>query len=216
MLINFDFDGVLVDSFEQVLSLCRYAQQAVGAGRPPVAEDLRTVKDLTFEGLGRQLGMLPVAIQQFRRVIFNNQQKIESNRGFFPGMAELVKELAQDHDLTIITSNQIEAVQNQLVREGLEDVFLRITGGATEMSKRETIVNNIKLFDAGVKDTFMIGDAVSDIQHGKAANIRTIAVSWGFHSREMLLAEVPDSLVDSPEELLACFTITEPPGGGIL
>lgn len=42
----------------------------------------------------------------------------------------------------------------------------------------------------------------SDIRHGKAAGVRTVAVTWGYQKRHTLEQEKPDFVVDSPDELL--------------
>jgi phosphoglycolate phosphatase len=48
---------------------------------------------------------------------------------------------------------------------------------------------------------FYVGDEVRDIEAGKRAGAKTVAVSWGFNSRGALLAEMPDYIIDRPEEL---------------
>ena len=50
--------------------------------------------------------------------------------------------------------------------------------------------------------TIMIGDAIFDIQMGKAAGVKTIAVTWGSHDPKKLSEENPDALVDAPREIL--------------
>lgn len=49
----------------------------------------------------------------------------------------------------------------------------------------------------------MIGDAIFDLQMGKAANVKTCAVTWGSHSVEQLSAENPDFIIDEALQLLA-------------
>jgi pyrophosphatase PpaX len=50
-----------------------------------------------------------------------------------------------------------------------------------------------------------IGDAVFDIQAGKAAGMRTGAVTWGAGSRAELVAEKPDYIFDSMEEVASAL-----------
>jgi phosphoglycolate phosphatase len=50
--------------------------------------------------------------------------------------------------------------------------------------------------------TFYIGDTTGDIVEAWAAGVRTVTVTWGWHSRERLVAARPDFLVDTPEGLL--------------
>jgi HAD superfamily hydrolase (TIGR01509 family) len=49
----------------------------------------------------------------------------------------------------------------------------------------------------------MVGDSVFDLRCARGAGLSCIAVAYGAGSREALLAERPDELFDTPEELLA-------------
>jgi len=40
------------------------------------------------------------------------------------------------------------------------------------------------------------------MKEGRQAGVKTVAVTWGWHSREKLAATGPDYLLDRPEELL--------------
>ena len=48
----------------------------------------------------------------------------------------------------------------------------------------------------------VIGDSTMDIETARNAGMWVIAVTWGFHDRERLLAAGADQLVNAPEELL--------------
>ena len=44
---------------------------------------------------------------------------------------------------------------------------------------------------------------VGDILEARAAGVRSVAVTWGWHDRERLVAVSPDFIVDTPERLLS-------------
>ena len=73
MLLCFDYDGVVVDSFAVLLSYCQHAQRALGAGRPPQAEDLQTIESLTFDALGAHIGLGREACRRFAAAVFELQ-----------------------------------------------------------------------------------------------------------------------------------------------
>ncbi len=50
-----------------------------------------------------------------------------------------------------------------------------------------------------------VGDSEVDVATGRAAGMRTAAVSWGLRDRAVLAAAGPDHLVDAPAELLAAL-----------
>ena len=47
-----------------------------------------------------------------------------------------------------------------------------------------------------------VGDSEVDIQTGRNAGVRTISVTWGFRTREVLVAAGAGTIIDRPEELL--------------
>ncbi len=202
MLINFDFDGVIADTFDRLLALCIAAQAVVAYGRPPVEQDLQTLENLTFAGLADRLAIPSKVIPDFLQKIFELQQKDQAAVRFFPGMAALLKSLSKKNDIAIITSSSADLVRGYLVEHGVSDSVSSLCGGETGRSKKESILVNIEQFSSNRLKTCMIGDAVSDIRQGKAAGVMTIAVSWGFHASELLQQENPDYLANSPEELL--------------
>lgn len=47
----------------------------------------------------------------------------------------------------------------------------------------------------------MVGDTKFDLIGGKTVGIKTIAVTWGFGTNETLLAENPDFVAETTQEL---------------
>jgi phosphoglycolate phosphatase len=202
MLINFDFDGVIADTFDRLLAVCIAAQASIAEGRAPVERDLQTLENLTFEGLADHLEIPQMAVPGFLQAVFGLQQKEQDTVRFFPGMAALLEDLGQSSDIAIITSSSADLVGGYLAEHGVFESVSSICGGETGRSKKDSILANIEQFSANPRQTYMVGDAISDIRQGKAAGIMTVAVGWGFHDCELLLRKTPDYLADSPEELL--------------
>ena len=75
MLFLFDYDGVIVDSFDQLLDLCVQAQRSLGMGRPPTRGDFRTIENLDFVNLARQIGMPEEMAQAYAKRVFELQEE---------------------------------------------------------------------------------------------------------------------------------------------
>ena len=54
-------------------------------------------------------------------------------------------------------------------------------------------------------ETAYIGDMSHDIHAGKKAKVITIAVLWGYYSKERLAKEKPDFLIKDLDELKKLF-----------
>ncbi len=202
MLLLFDYDGVIVDSFNILLDVCIEAQTAFGEGRVPGPDDFRTIENLTFDELGRMIGIPAGLCVAYAAKVFEIQRKRWSARQF-PAVVEVMQKLAMHHTVAVVTNSQSHIVKATLQEFGLAAAVTAVAGGESGASKVDRIVNFQSVHAASGETTFMIGDMVGDIRAGKQAGVRTVAVTWGFQARELLVRETPDYLVDHPEELLA-------------
>lgn len=57
------------------------------------------------------------------------------------------------------------------------------------------------------KSVMMIGDSTMDIATARRAGMRAVAVSWGYHDREALVAAGPDAMIDEPGEMLGLLDL---------
>lgn len=57
-------------------------------------------------------------------------------------------------------------------------------------------------FGTEAQEVVYIGDSDVDMQTGKAAGMTTVGVTWGFRSKEVLIAHGADYTIDKPEELI--------------
>jgi len=107
----------------------------------------------------------------------------------FPGMKTFLKKI----NFMVITSNIGNIVKKYLNKHNLKPE--QVIGAEHETSKVK------KLLKIKNNKTFYIGDTVGDIKEGKLAKVKTIAVTWGFHKKELLKKQNPDFIVDSIEDL---------------
>jgi phosphoglycolate phosphatase len=120
----------------------------------------------------------------------------------FSEMVTVIKELSKKHTLVIITASQSDIVSETLHDFGIGNSFSKVLGGDLGLTKAERIEQSRKAFNFDLLDSLMVGDAISDIRQGKLAGVKTVAVTWGFQKRELLVKESPDYVIDHPDELL--------------
>jgi len=201
MLFLFDYDGVIVDSFDQLLDLCVRAQGSLGVGRSPTAEDFRTIERLDFKSIAGAIGIPEEMAADYAKRVFALQEENWSVK-LFEGIAEAFRALAERDTLAVITASHTEPVEATLRDLGIASTISSVMGGERGKSKAERIAIAMEKYSHSPSDTFMIGDAISDVREGKRAGVKTVAVSWGFQDRELLAGERPDFLVDDPADLL--------------
>ena len=201
MLLHFDYDGVLVDSFEQLLSAFRRTAENTGLGRPPTRHDFETIEDLNAAGLAARLGVPESAIDRYTRRTHAILEAEGYAPAMFPDIPDLLTTLSERHTIVIVTSNYEHLVRQGLARNGVDGCVSLVLDARQPGTKGEKIQHALNRFRVPPREAFMIGDTRGDIRHGRTAGVRTVGVTWGYQSRTTLAAEDPDFIVDSPREL---------------
>src|SRR5512139_2988537 len=96
------------------------------------------------------------------------------------------------------------AVVRELRHFGLDRYFTYVaTGLDTPRPKpsREVLVRAAERLNVRLSDCVIVGDSISDMRAGKAAGITTVGVLSGLFSREELMGEAPDLILESVSEL---------------
>jgi phosphoglycolate phosphatase len=86
-------------------------------------------------------------------------------------------------------------------------LFAQVYGGNSFKSKKPDPEGAQRLLaETGVRpeDAAIVGDSHVDVQTGRNAGLWTVGVTYGF-APHTLESELPDVLVDTPEELSALF-----------
>jgi phosphoglycolate phosphatase len=120
----------------------------------------------------------------------------------FTAMLPVLDELKKNHTLIVISSNDKPTIQEALRLYEFNGIFQDILGSDFMFSKKEKILHAVKKYQIMLNDTYYIGDTTGDIKEGKQAGIKTVGVTWGWHSKEKMAAAKPDYLFDNPQELL--------------
>ena len=102
------------------------------------------------------------------------------------------------------TAKRTDTAEAILSVHGLDGYFDVINGtdlGRT--TKAETIQHTLTLLgDPDPAEVIMVGDRHSDISGARVCGVRSVAVTWGYGSRDELVASAPDWLVDEPSQIL--------------
>lgn len=205
-LVCLDYDGVLVDSAEHLLTLLRRAHASVGSGRPATREDLSLIENLSFVHLAERCGVAPADVPRYTRAMFALQGEDEVVPDIFPGVDAMLAALAARHHVAIVTASLEANVRHVLAAHGVEQTVALVLDGAGSEDKATRIGRAAARFSADLALTWMVGDAISDIRAGQAAGVATIAVTWGYQPRARLAAEQPTHLADSAADIVRITT----------
>ncbi|MEO5627143.1 MAG: HAD hydrolase-like protein [Dokdonella sp.] len=207
-LVLFDLDGTLIDSEPGITASIGYAFAKVGA-QPPAREVLRGWIGPPFwqtfpSVLGDDHARVEAAIDHYR-VRFEDTGW--SEHAVYPGIADLIGALADaQRPLAIVTTKPQPQAQKIIDNLPFGAAFTRVYGPdikGRHCAKAEMIARALVDFGAQASDTTMIGDRHFDIEGALANDVRALGVSWGFGSRDELLAAGAHAIVADAPQLLA-------------
>ena len=199
-LLIFDFDGVLVDSldvYEKTVTDClKVINQPLTRGRE---EFLELFEGNFYESLvqkGVDLGKFVAASEDILSKVNFAEMKP------FDAIRPVLRELVKNHSMIVISSNDTPTITEALRLCDFNGIFSEVLGSDFMLSKKDKILHVIEKYNATLQDIYYIGDTTGDIKEGKQAGVKTVGVTWGWHSKEKMAASQPDYLFDQPEDLL--------------
>jgi len=149
---------------------------------------------------------LRIAIFMFNQ--FNKYKDAESS--IYEGIDKLIAKLAKHKKLAILTNNKSQYAEEVLEKFKLSSYFNTIIGfnDVSEVKPNpEGILKILNKWNLKPPEAIFIGDMTTDIEAGKAANVKMICVASGLAQKETLLKHQPDILVDSTEQLIKLFNL---------
>lgn len=198
-LVVFDMDGTLVDSREDIAASVNAGLGAVGAPARPASEIHpmigRPLEEIFAALLPAALaGAAPAAAAAYRADYFENCAR---RSRLFPGVFECLDGLSAVKRAVATTKQTFQAVR-VAERLGLASRFDLVQGtdGIPHKPHPAVIEQVLERLGARRSRSWMVGDTVWDLRAGRAAGLRTCAVTHGIHDAATLATEGPDLLLD--------------------
>ncbi len=205
-LLVFDWDGTLMDSQARIVACFQAAAVDVGVAVPGPDE----AKDVIGLGLREaaerlfpDVGMAAVAqvVERYRHHFLGDHPTPST---LFPGVVETLEGLADaGYLLGIATGKSRRGLDKVLAETGLGPLFhaSRCADEAFSKPHPQMLEEVMAVLGAGPADTLMIGDTEYDMQMARNAGVPGLAVSYGVHEPDRLLAEGALACLDRIDQL---------------
>lgn len=206
-VLVFDLDGTLVDSAPQIVAAMCAGYAAAGREAPDPAA-IRAIIGLS----------LPLAVERLSPGIDTGERDriVAAYRAAFaadsvapplyPGAAAALRALSTRRalHLAIATGKARRGLVKVLGRHALLHAFRSLHCGDEHPSKPDPAMLRAALAAAGARpeQAAMVGDSVYDMQMARAAGVRAVGVSWGYHTPAALVAAGAEVTVDALPQLL--------------
>lgn len=200
----FDFDGTLADSLELVIS--EYNRIAPRFRVKPIErKDLPRLRQLKARAAMNEHNVsfwkLPFLVSTMRSAMHAHVDGLHP----YEGIPEALRQLAASGcRCSILSTNSSENIARFLERHDLK-LFEHIAGGSSMFGKARALRKLIKRANFELDRVYYVGDEVRDVEAASAAGVRSIAVSWGYADRGALMAQGPNHLLDTPNQLVELF-----------
>ena len=199
-LFLFDFDGVIVDSLDVYEKTVTDCLDVIGQ---PLARGREEFLELFDGNFYESLVEKGVDLDKFMNASVEILAKINYvDMRPFPAVGPVLRELKKNHPMVVISSNDTPTIQEALGLYGLDGIFDDVLGSDFMLSKKDKILHIIDKYHVEKHDIYYIGDTTGDIKEGREAGVKTVGVTWGWHTKDKMLAAAPDYLFDKPEDLL--------------
>ena len=196
--VLFDWDGTLYDIFDFVVHTYSQVMREKGIrewSRQEYREKFRidwreTLKDMGLEEHEEYL------IQVWEK----NMVEMRDDLTLHEDAKETIMKLSEKYVVGVVSAAPRKALLKEVKRLGVKE-HIRIIVSKNDTD--ETKPSPKPLFYAAEKLKFKpeeciyVGDMIEDILAAKRAGMKSVAVSWGLHSKTRLKTENPDYMADS-------------------
>lgn len=208
-LIIFDLDGTLLNTLEDLTDSTNFAlkhfeykertideiRQFVGNGVAKLIE--RAIPD------GLNNPNFTECLNIFKQ---NYAQNMYNKTAPYKGIIKMLENLKQQGCTIAVVSNKFDIAVKELCNKYFPNLIDFAAGeneaeGIRKKPHPDTVLKVIKTFNANNNESVYVGDSEVDIFTAKNANLECISVSWGFKTKQFLIENNAEIIIDTPEEI---------------
>jgi phosphoglycolate phosphatase len=204
-LIIFDLDGTLVDSIVDITNALNHAIEPYDMERLSVEKTTGMVGEGVTRLIEKILGeeRADLKTEVLNRFLDYYSLHLSDFTAPYPGIRETLEKLSAYKKAVI--SNKREGLSKRLLDElGLASFFDAVLGSDSVGEKKPSpkpVLKVLETLSVQPEEAVIVGDSTYDIQAGKAAGVRTVAVSYGFVEKSLLAGA--DVIIDDISELIS-------------
>lgn len=205
--VMFDLDGTLINSLADIAGSMNRVLERNGLPKHPVeAYKLFTgdgAMNLTLRALGDRRDLVDTVYHQYREEYAAHSREQTAP---YDGIPDVLKTLKKNGLSIIVLSNKDNSDVENVVRYYFPDISFDAVQGKMEgyAVKPDPALGNLVLERLAIAagQLWYAGDTATDMRCAHNIGAESIAVTWGFQTREMLSQARPMHYADTPDELL--------------
>lgn len=204
----FDLDGTLVDTLDDIIACTNAGLKHMGA--PTVDRD--TVRRSVGDGISTLCERVlpdpePEIVRdmvKFMRAYYKDT--LDEQAAPYAGVVAMLEGLAAKGIRLAVLSNKPDQMTQSIVGRMFKEIpFEAVLGQKEGVALKPDPAGALRIaLEMGLEpDRFLyVGDTEVDLNTGWAANMHTLAVTWGFRTRQELIESGAKNLVNEPLEIM--------------
>ncbi len=208
--VIFDLDGTLVDSLSDLCDSTNYALEKfgfqkrdreefnyfVGDGVPKLIERAIGEKDYTKE----------IGDKVYKEFMAHYREHFLDKTAPYENILKCVDDLFEFGIKLAVVSNKVDEMTKRIVERYFSQKFLAVMGKREDFPLKPNPTSTlaiIKQLGVNPSECVFVGDSGMDMATAKNAGCVALGVTWGFRTREELLENKADYLVEEPSEIFS-------------
>ena len=194
--ILFDFDGVIVDSFQPAFEVSRDIRKS---WMDFTKDDYRKCfEDNPYDAFAKIDKNKKVATEKFFKIYIPRFLKLL----VIEGIVDILRCLSKKYKLIIISSTVSSPIREWLTGHNLIHCFTEIMGSDVHKSKVEKMKMIFKKYKILANDCVFITDTLGDLREANKMGINSLVVTYGFHDKDTLKKGNPVGFIEKPQDMV--------------
>ncbi len=205
--ILFDFDGTLADTAPGIVNTMQETFKAMQLPVPTEEAVRQTIGLKLEEGVKVLSGLDDATAQKGADIYRELFMRVELSKiKIFPEVKDTLTALQQmGVRMAVCTSRGLNSLNIIMTANKMNDYFEEIITASANLPTKpapDMVFELLRRMNLTANEVLVVGDTTFDIEMGNNAGCKTIAVTYGNHSREVLETSHPTFIIDHFNELL--------------
>jgi phosphoglycolate phosphatase len=205
----FDLDGTLLDTIRDLAASMNWALASLGRPTHDEIEPFKYfigdgVRNFALRALGE--GEEHLADEVVRRLKQHYSEHYNVYTEPFAGAIDMLKTLHSKGLKLAVLSNKVDPFTKTMVAEMLGEVsFERVYGARDDVPLKPDPAAALQIageLNVSPAQAIYVGDTGTDMLTGSRAGMFTVGVLWGYRTKEELLDNGADAVIETPDELV--------------
>lgn len=205
--VIFDLDGTLLNTLDDLADSVNRTMQKFGFKTRSIDE----IRKFVGNGVGllikrsmpeKEEEHFEKCLEMFRADYSANMR---NKTAPYEGIVELLKELRKKNLKIAVVSNKFDGAVKELCDFYFKDLIDKPVGESEKVRKKpapDSVLNVLDYFNITNNEAIYVGDSDVDIDTAKNAKVKSVGVTWGFRSEDLLKEHGAEYIVNEPCEIL--------------